>query len=707
MSPEPRSQLQDCDPNMRISLANEYSEVIEQVVSLGDRNSKFLGHFPAALYHREAGKGRLIVAQDDAGRLLGYILFRTSTDRAVVQHLCVEESVRGQGMATKLMDDLKQRTKHLQSIICHCALEYVESMKAWERLGFVRMGEKPGRGRSQRPLIRLVYDHGHPNLFSQHESEVASSSIVACMDLNVAIALLDDTFAANPPDHEISVLNSDWLSEEVSLWITDESLNEVGRQQNSKERKKRVADLRQLKSVPRVHDVEARVFEEVVSILGQGKREQDDSDGRQLAQAIAGEADIFLTRDAEILRKADRIESRFGIQVFRPSDMVLHLDEIARQSDYIPTRLHGSAIEIRFMRQNDADCVIDKFLDYGRGEPRHQMATRLRGCVPLVDRASRIFVVEGSGGALRAVIAWEKEGRKLSIKLLRAIRDRLTETLVRHLLFFAIDQGRKEGCDVTELQDPYLPPCSREAAFALGFVEADGNVFAKWSRHGVFNRDQLWEDLRDSPMPPSAISRYLEHADQTDSQLLFEKSVWPAIVKPSTLRTFIVPIQPRYATHLFDSELSNRHLFGGDPTLLLNCENVYYRSGRVNSIPAPARILWYVSADPNGEPVRQLRAMSLVLETELGRAADLLKKYRKLGVYEWADLRRMTDEIPDKPVNAIRFGATESFPKPIGGTELRDLVGSYRRTKGVLQLLAPVEVPPDCLEPLIARCYGI
>jgi ribosomal protein S18 acetylase RimI-like enzyme len=696
---------------VRIVLAQPGTEITRQVVALGDRNARFLGHFPEAAFQREAGKERIIAAVDEAERVVGYVLFRTTRERAVVQHLCVDTSARGKGVARRLTDELKLRTRHLGSIVCHCAKEFTDSLAIWQRLGFVPMGEKAGRGANRRPLIRLVFDHGHGHLFSDLEATLAEDTIVAVMDLNVALALHD--LEDEESDAEVAVLRSDWLQEEVSLWVTNESLGEVARQDDLVERRRRT---RQLLGVPAVSrgPAEDQIHNEVVTLMGAPVRLQDASDRRQLAQAIAGEAEVFLTRDEGILKHAEAIEERFAMAVLRPSELVLRLDEIARRGDYAPARLHGSAIEARLLRAGEIDAVVSYFLNNAAGEPRHELRDTLCRLAAQPDK-SHVLLVEGNKGdgkPFRALLAWEEGGSgRANIVLLRAFPDRLAETLVRHLLYLVIRRSVGAGPCVVAITDRMTIHPVGSAADALGFVNEAGCLL-KWSARGIRLRPVLAEEMASSasacgqgraalaPLVNLCRAPDISVADEAS----LERLIWPCLLNSAHLQTFVVPIQPRYARDLFDAGLGSESLFGGNPALLLNCENVYYRSSHVEVVRAPSRVLWYVSYDGD-QVVRQLRGFSAVLGTEVGSAKDLFRKYRRLGVYEWGDVAGMTDGDPQGEVMVIRFGPTECFPNPMNGPMLRGLIAKHRAA-GPPPLTMPVEIPGSCLEEIMGFCYG-
>ena len=73
-----------------------------------------------------------------------------------------------------------------------------------------------------------------------------------------------------------------------------------------------------------------------------------------------------------------------------------------------------------------------------------------------------------------------------------------------------------------------------------------------------------------------------------------EKGLWPLKIRELNIPTFIVPIRPEWAMHLFDEDIAKQDLFGGEPSLILNAENIYYRASVPKVLTAPGRILWYV-----------------------------------------------------------------------------------------------------------------
>ena len=126
--------------------------------------------------------------------------------------------------------------------------------------------------------------------------------------------------------------------------------------------------------------------------------------------------------------------------------------------------------------------------------------------------------------------------------------------------------------------------------------------------------------------------------------------------------SFIIPIKPFWAMHLFDYELGNQHLFGGDPHLVLNVENVYYRSSFPYILEAPARILWYISEGKAKYPgSKAIRACSYLDEILVDKPKILFSKFQHLGVYHWDDIYKVAKFDVNNEIMAFKFSKTELF----------------------------------------------
>jgi len=169
--------------------------------------------------------------------------------------------------------------------------------------------------------------------------------------------------------------------------------------------------------------------------------------------------------------------------------------------------------------------------------------------------------------------------------------------------------------------------------------------------------------------------------------------MWPAKLLDTALPSFIVPIQPEWAMHLFHARLAGESLFGSDPSLMLRLNNVYYRSSRPRRMEAPARILWYVTASRERPSTRCVAATSLVEEVVRGPAKEIFSQFKRYGVFEWAHVRDLAKDDPYGLVEALRFGHTEPFERPVDLARIRELAGRAGVQMPVLQ--SPSRVPTD------------
>jgi hypothetical protein len=162
-----------------------------------------------------------------------------------------------------------------------------------------------------------------------------------------------------------------------------------------------------------------------------------------------------------------------------------------------------------------------------------------------------------------------------------------------------------------------------------------------------------------------------------------------------------VPIQPRWAKELFDRELAEGTLFGANPSLVLNSENVYYRAARPEVISAPARVLWYVSQDSAYPQSMAVRACSYIDEVIIGRPKDLFRRFKRLGVYEWRDVYAVAKQDVTKEIMAFLFSKTELFARPLAWSVMQEVLRAHAG-KGS-QLQSPIAISEPCFLDMYRR----
>src|SRR5438552_6929565 len=123
---------------IKIDFLGQNNTMIEQVISLGDKNSKTLGLFPREAFYESAFRKQIIIAYQN-NKLEGYLLYRVvkTKNKLAITHLCIDEAARGKGIAELLLNELIQKFgKAVRGIGLNCRKDYTKASDLWERFGF-------------------------------------------------------------------------------------------------------------------------------------------------------------------------------------------------------------------------------------------------------------------------------------------------------------------------------------------------------------------------------------------------------------------------------------------------------------------------------------------------------------------------------------------------------------------------------------------
>lgn len=108
--------------HISVALVTAESPLFENVVALGNANSRTLGFLPRGAFFDAAVENRLLAALDTNEHLAGYVLYRTSGQRAMIVHLCVDPAHRRRGITKILVNDLLLRLRHLDGLGLWCEM---------------------------------------------------------------------------------------------------------------------------------------------------------------------------------------------------------------------------------------------------------------------------------------------------------------------------------------------------------------------------------------------------------------------------------------------------------------------------------------------------------------------------------------------------------------------------------------------------------
>ncbi len=664
---------------MQIIEIDTTSQYLKNIKELWRANSKTLGFFPEGAFYEHASHKNIVAAISETGILEGYLLYRVVRrgkmwPGVTIVHLCIDETFRNQGVGKILIEYLCNKTKqdHL-GIGLWCRRDYA-AHSFWQKAGFIPIADRYGR--SGESLTFWWMDFGLPSLFNQPKDE---TKVQVVIDTNVFYDLQDDASIKN---EESKSLFADWLTDEIIILITDEVYNEINRSSDPIQREKRRGFANGFQHLQTEQEKVREIIASLTSAFPSLLVQQDISDVRQIAHTVAGGVNFFITRDQRLLSLADNLYEKFNIRLLSPGYFIGQLDEVIREAEYQPTRMAGTNINGSKIRSTDQQILEENFLCSKRGEKGSAFLKKIKSYISNPKRYDTNIIRDPENNPLAVIVYDSKNPSELRIPMIRVARHQLSATISRRMLYEAIVYSAEHNIPVTNVADEFIQDGLNSALIESGFSQID-TEWVKLNIPYTYIKAELLSFVDKMKVQYPYIRKLLEEY----SDLLtiskpgdvitlaeVERTLWPLKILDSELPTFIIPIKPTWAQHLFDDRLANLTFWGADPETMLRTENVYYRSCAFGGIiSAPARILWYISANQKIPNTKCIRACSSLDEVIIGPANTLYKRFNRLGIYRWEQIKRIAGEDPESNIMAIRFSHTEQFPNPISLTKLRSL----------------------------------
>lgn len=674
---------------------------LQTVKLLWRADSDTLGFMPEGGFDEASRRGELVGLLAASGHLVAYVFFRrTNRGQIAIVHLCVAPTARGNGAARVLIQAVRDRAGGSHELRLRCRRDFVAN-GMWPKLGFVAVAEARGKARGAILTVWRCELMQLP-LLAALGAATQTDGVRVVIDANVFFDLDD----AKPHTTESHGLVADWMEDFVDLYVTGEILNEIDRGKDPVERTRQRHRAARFHEVPRqlaVEEAAERVFRRLLPATG---RASATSDARQLAMAVAGGMTFFVTRDTDVASIADAAEEQFGLEILAPHEVVSRFDELGRGEAYRPKRVFlGSTVRTAIARADDLESIVE-LLHHGQQitEPRRHTKGRLKEMIALPSRFA-VSLVKRDGALLALHVVDQRAPNMLHVPYFAVSDDSLGKTAAHHYAEHLVTTATRQGHRIVVVENSVrASDALRQAGFSseagLGLVKV---ALAMASDAASVANEA--EKLGASCPPARALTgriaaalRTLNHEKPDPSGprtdlIALERALWPVKITNTGLPTYVVPIKPRWATDLFDRALAQGTLFGAAPHLVLNSENVYYRAARPAIIAAPGRILWYVSEDKAYPAAMAVRACSYVDEVLIGSAKDLFRRFRRLGIYQWADILELAEE-PHADIMAFRFSKTELFVKPVSFGEAQGVL--ERHTGRRSQFQGPLAIPEAC-----------
>jgi ribosomal protein S18 acetylase RimI-like enzyme/AraC-like DNA-binding protein len=691
---------------VKIFKISHNDKLLESVIDLGNKNAKTLGFFPEGAFREHARTKNILVVTNDE-EFVGYLLFRITQKTRVISitHLCISSKFRGQDYASKLLDHLKAEYQHVfRGFKLNCRKDYDTASKFWENYGFKAVSEKRSRSKEERYLVKWWYDFGNKNLFSFSYS--SSSNIEALLDASVIIKLRDQKYVNRK---EIEALYADWLIDEVDYYYAPEIYNEIKRDKD----KSRISETRSFMSAfkearfkPQKRD---NILLQVEGFLT-GNSVNDISDRKQLSECIAAGIDYFITTDENILSVKEKIFETFSLNILRPTDFILFIDELVNGMNYQSYRVAGANYDYKKISHRELDSLVEKFLNYSAGERKHLFRDKLTKIASQPNK-TEFRLIKDSKDECIGFYATSFEESKARVDAIRCGKSSISDTLFQQVLYDLIKQGVSKQLDLIEIHEEYFNQKEKNILASFGFIEQQ-NCWIRFIFSGLRStKEILSNQLVQEYLNVGQIEkklRILSEDDAKDIKFNIEQKFWPLKFSNLKLPVYIIPIKPFWAAQLFDFILSQSSIFGSNPKLSWSKENIYYRSVRPVSEQAPARILWYISSNKSNkysDRQKGITACSYLEEVHIDTAKQLFSKFKNYGIYSWSNISEMTDDNSNEIIKALKFSYTEVFDNIIELQEIHRVFNNHGRPKN--SFVSPVKVSHDVFQALYKKGINI
>lgn len=645
-------------PTIRFDAARDPG-VLNDVIALGDRNSRTLGFLPYAGFGAAAAEDRIVVAQAN-GVVLGYCLFDLPRDIVRIVQVCISEQARGAGLAKTLVDAVGARHPGRLGLVLKCRADWPAD-QMWPKLGFVPQTQVPGRSRERHLLTVWWRSHGHADLFSLLE-ETRATGRAAAIDSNVYSDLHSGLHREG--SRGTAVLAPLIAAGDLNLVLLPSLREETYATSNAQERKRFLH--------AQVHyaykDAPSRreTLERLITDIPDHVLAKDASlrrDAKLIAEAHANGIDLFVTRDRNAIRYLFEPAAELDIDVVHPSDVPTLLDVEAAADSYRPAQLEETTYTIQRLGRALHAEEVSSLLDRSGGERIVALRSQLEDLASRSTADMHRNVLLSANDDLQATWAESTTSDVLEVPLFRIpggpLQTTLAAQLSRQLRTEALHQGR----NIIWIQDLHMPRHVHNVLVADGFYADESGLTAL-----VLPLSGPWAEVSAAAQhvaqgqSTGPLSRLLQLPGTPSPAQTFElERLWsPVKIFGQGIANYLVPIKPAFASQLLGHPAS---LMNRTDDLGLSREHVYYSSRR-GPVQPPGRILWYVSGRNEGAVV----ATSNLVEVRVDTPRRLHRLYARLGVWQLSDV---INAAKKDQAAAFRFTNTEIFTRPVGLDRVR------------------------------------
>jgi predicted nucleic acid-binding protein len=648
---------------MEFKFINHTDSFLAKVIQLGKKNSGTLGLMPKDAYIQQARK-RCVVIAFEGDQLLGFCLFRiTNTKRRIgITQLCIDLAHRRKGISRLLLDQVRDKYKSLlNGMLVSCREDYKEACCLWNSYGFVSKKRIRSRSLQEKYLFKLWYSFDQKDLFTIEDNP---NDLRVVLDLNILIKLRDQDSNAE----EIHQLLADWLTDEVDYCYAKETLTEIHRDKDFQRTNSTLQFLSTFQELT-CNPTESQQYLAPLKELHSGETENHVSDRKQIAECKASNISYFITIDDELLAHRDGIYEELGINILRPGEFILEIDELKNRRLYEPIRLQGAHYEMRRIDSTGLLSTIDTFLNKELSEKKSEFQNLVLS-VTSDTQDSVAKIISSPEGDPISFYGLRLDMESLNVVFVRIKKHPISNTLFSQILVEVIREAITTGKQIIRYTEKNISSEQKTILSNHGF-HITGEQWIKIALNGVcesssltsnFSIIELHSEISDVL---ALISNHPDNEIKEKLKLDVERKLWPLKLTDLSIPVFIVPIKPIWASQLFDYLSADTSIFGATPELSWSKENVYYRSHQPNVESFPGRILWYASQEKDFIRQKAIVACSYLNNVVTGEAKQLYSVFRRFGIYKWPEINALAKGDIHKLIKVLQFSDTEVFKRPV------------------------------------------
>lgn len=576
------------------------------------------------------------------GAIVGYVLYDVPRHNLIkLVHVCVGQSARGSGLAREMVEMAVGLHPRRSLLTASCRTDYgIDGF--WRSLGMHVASERAGRALNGSTLINWVKRINVAEGFDLLEAaSLASNLPLAVLDTNIVNDLFLPPEVTRDHREETAQLQADWLQPLVTFVVSGEVDNEISQNQDQAARHRVRAASQHLTRLSTLRPGDQRLEKALLAATETRLLTTDSSlrkDVLHVADAIHAGADYFVTNDSNVhLASTGWNLDEHEIQVVRPHQLIAALSPESFMTDFRSTLIDDGDLEWHGVA--DVEPELEPAFRVYEFETKPSAFTQRVRDMLAKRQTITMQKLEDAQGSLWALAAVQLDGPTMRLPLIRAIRGERGSTvafqLLRHFRRAAWDRGATR----LEITDPAISPTIEAALSADGFSQTSP---------------------RAAVLGPTTETAEALGLDSAAEIALEERHRWPLVVQDSGMATFVIPIQPKWATNLLglnDGLISLRRRGLG-----LSRELVYFSGSRIVPKELPARILWYATANER-HAVQRIVARSLLVDSVRLPAEEALARFGKVGVLRRSEIQAAADRAGK--VNVIRFQDTEVLQRPI------------------------------------------